>query len=85
MVGPLYTIPFAVCSLFAGNLALKGNRKNLLAGAVAFSASTLAISSLTDSFEAFLALRVLEGCFSAAISPLVFTLIDDYFPVSKRT
>ena len=85
LIGPLYTIPFAISSLFIGELALKQNRRNLLAVSIGGSAATLVVSALTDSYPLFAAMRILEGCFSAGITPLVYTILDDYFPLEKRT
>ena len=57
----------------------------MLSLSIGLSASTLAICAVSDSFPLFVTLRVLEGCFSAAISRILFALLNDYFPISKRT
>ena len=84
LVGPLFTVPFALFSLVAGQAAQKGNRKVLLGSTIAVAAATMGVSALTDNFGVFSFMSVLEGAVESGISIFVYSLIADTFASAER-
>lgn len=85
MVGPAHTIPTAIFGLLAGALTKTGNRKMMLLGVLTILSGFQFAYGMVDSFAIFMTLKVLSQAISAAISPVGFSILADYFPPDQRT
>ena len=86
LIGPAYTIPFAVCSLLAAPLlASPKTSRPLLLGAAVFTASaTFGVAGSVESYEVFAAMRAVQGAASSIVNPIAFSLVSDLFPAGRR-
>lgn len=85
LVGPAHTIPTAIFGLIAGGLTQTGNRKMMLLGVLTILSGFHFAYGLVDSFSIFMTLQILSQALKAAISPMCFSLLADYFPPDQRT
>ena len=76
-----FTAIFATTSLFAGGIADKFSRKNIITlSCFIWSVATLAQSQAT-SFNQLIPLRIIVGLSQAFFNPAAFTLLSDIFPL----
>ena len=76
-----FTAIFATTSLFAGGIADKFSRKNIITlSCFIWSVATLAQSQAT-SFNQLIPLRIIVGLSQAFFNPAAFTLLSDIFPI----
>ena len=76
---------FGTLVLFTGSLADKFNRKYLLGGcAVLWSLTSLGMT-LSSTFGAVCAWRMMLALFESVCAPCAYSLIADYFPPEVRT
>ena len=85
LVGLLYTMPFAISALFAGQLTRKVNRKRMLIAVILGMSLCQFGVGLTSSFTVFAIFRVLHGMICSAINPVCFSLVSDLFPEDRKT
>ena len=82
--GLVFSLFYSLMGLPMGMFADRGNRRNLIMGAVAlWSAATIA-GAYAQSFVSLCAARVLVGIGEAMLSPAVFSMISDMFPPQAR-
>lgn len=82
--GFAFAVFFVVFGLPLGAMVDRGNRRNILAAAVAlWSVMTMACGFATNFVELFLA-RAGVGIGEACLAPAAFSLIADCFPPAKR-
>jgi MFS family permease len=85
LVGPAHTIPTAIFGLLAGALTKTGNRKMMLLGVLTILSSFQFAFGMFDSFALYMTLKVVSQALAAAISPIGFSILADYFPADQRT
>ena len=85
MAGPVFSICFAVLTLFTGTLADKYNRKMMIGVAAIMWSLTSVGTSLANTFWEVCTWRLLLGIFEAFTGPIAYSLLIDYFPPEKRT
>jgi MFS family permease len=87
-IGALFGLSFAgalaLLSLPLGRLADRGNRRNLIAGAVAVWSLMTAASGLARSYAALLVCRVGLAAGEAGLTPAALSVISDLFPTRSR-
>lgn len=76
-VGLITTLP-------AGVLTDRIRRTRLLTFALSFSAAAMFVNGAAPTYHLLLVSRVAFGAFTAALAPVVASLIGDYFPAGAR-
>ena len=85
LVGLFYTMPFAICGLFAGSKTRTMNRKNMLFLIMVILGCLQLGSGMINSFVCFGMFRFMHGAISAGVNPFCYSLISDIFPSNRRT
>ncbi|MEK9871955.1 MAG: MFS transporter, partial [Gammaproteobacteria bacterium] len=75
---------YATLGIPIARYADKGNRRNLIALALAIWSAMTALSGLAQNFWQLLAARIGVGVGEAGCSPPAHSMIADYFPAHKR-
>lgn len=77
--GPAFAILYATMGVPLGLLADRANRRNMIAGAVAFWGLCTAASGAVRSFTGIAFARVGVGAGEAALTPAAYSMIGDIF------
>lgn len=80
LMGPVFAMTYIVMGLPFGWLADRSNRRNLIAGAVAFWSLMTVACGLARSTPQLICARLGIGVGEAALSPAANSIIADYFP-----
>lgn len=84
LTGFAFALFYATLGIPIARYADKGNRKNLVALALAIWSAMTALSGLAQNFWQLLAARIGVGVGEAGCSPPSHSMISDYFPAEKR-
>ena len=84
LAGTVFTVVYATAALPLARLADLGNRKNLIAAAVAFWSIMTALCGLATSIFTLLLARIGVAAGEAAHSPGVMSTVGDLFPRHRR-
>ncbi len=84
LIGTVFMIVHATCSVPLGILADKWVRKNIIAMGVAVWSVATFVTGLVQNFGQLLATRAFVGIGEASYAPAATSLIADNFPVEKR-
>ncbi len=82
--GFAFAIAFAITGLPLARLADTGNRRNLIAGVVAFWSAMTALCGAATGYVSLLLARMGVGAGEAGSSPAIQSMIGDYYPPKKR-
>jgi MFS family permease len=82
--GMAFTLTYVFAGLALGRVADQGNRRWLCMASVVFWSVMTALCGGATSFNLLFAARLGIGIGEAGISPAAFSLVNDYFPQSKR-
>ena len=85
LAGPAFTVFFVISMLFTGMLTDRLNRKVMLSVAIIGWSISTGLHCFANSFGTLLAARLGVGLFQSAATPPAFSLMDDYFPIERRT
>lgn len=83
--GLVYTLPYSIAGLYAGQLADKVNRKTMLAVMIFLCGLSQSVTGLVNSFWVFVLMRMLHGAANSATVPLSYSLVTDYVRPENRT
>jgi MFS family permease len=81
--GLYFAIPYTVVGLFAGVLADRFNRRNIVIIGLVFWSLMTTASSVARSYFTLALARVGLGSGEAPLNPCAFSLIADYFPKER--
>ena len=84
MTGFAFALFYATLGIPIARLADKGNRRNLIAGALTIWSAMTAMSGLAQNFWHLLIARIGVGIGEAGCSPPAHSIISDYYPAEKR-
>jgi MFS transporter, Spinster family, sphingosine-1-phosphate transporter len=84
LIGTVFMIVHASCSVPLGILADKWVRKNIIAMGVAVWSLATFVTGLVQNFGQLLATRAFVGIGEASYAPAATSLIADNFPIEKR-
>jgi hypothetical protein len=84
LTGLIYTAPYSLFGLVAGQISDQVNRKFFLGITIVLASLCMGITGFSTSFGVLCAMRVIHGMLNAASNPLSFSLITDYFPKENR-
>lgn len=84
LLGPAFGIFYVLVGLPIGWLADRIHRRSILAAGIALWCAMTATAALTRSFIPLFCTRLGVGLGEAAVAPCSISLINDYFPRSKR-
>ena len=84
LTGFAFALFYATLGIPIARYADKGNRRNLIALALAIWSAMTALSGLAQNFWQLLAARIGVGVGEAGCSPPAHSMIADYFPAHKR-
>lgn len=85
LTGLIFLIPYAILGIFTGNMIDGvGNRKNLFGLVSILWSCTTLIQALYPNIYVFIGMRFLLAVFESFGSPLMYSLLRDYFPPSRR-
>jgi len=84
LTGFAFALFYATLGIPIARLADKGNRRNLIAGALTIWSAMTAVSSLAQNFWHLLIARIGVGIGEAGCSPPAHSIISDYYPAEKR-
>lgn len=84
LIGTVFMIVHATCSVPLGILADKWVRKNIIAMGVAVWSVATFVTGIVQNFGQLLATRAFVGIGEASYAPAATSLIADNFPVEKR-
>ena len=82
--GTAFALFYATLGMPIARWADRGNRRNLIALALAVWSAMTALSGLATNFWALLGARVGVGVGEAGCSPAAHAIIADYYPVARR-
>lgn len=85
LVGLAFALLYAIAGLPLGLYADRGNRRNIIAIAVAVWSVATAICGAAQNFTQLLLARVLVGAGEAGCVPASQSLLSDYFPPERRS
>jgi MFS family permease len=85
LVGLVYTIPYSFFGLVAGKVTDKVNRKIYLSLVLILAGVTCAATGFFNSFLVLGWMRFFHGMLNSSTNPLTFSLMQDYFPIEKRS
>ena len=77
--GAAFTVAYVIFSPIMGRLADRANRRNVLLAAVCVWSLATAAGGMADSFWGFFASRVGVGAAEAAVTPIAWSMLTDYF------
>ena len=84
LTGFAFALFYATLGIPIARYADKGNRRNLIALALAIWSAMTALSGVAQNFWQLLAARIGVGVGEAGCSPPAHSMISDYFPAEKR-
>jgi len=84
IIATAYLIGFGVSTIFAGPLADRYGKIEIIIIAALLFAITIFLSSLTNEIKSLIFFRTLSGIFIASIFPVSNALISDIFPAKER-
>ena len=84
LAGAFFALFYSTLGIPIATLADKGNRRNLIAIALALWSGMTAVCGMAQNFVQLALARVGVGVGEAGCSPPAHSLISDYFPPSKR-
>ena len=84
LTGFAFALFYATLGIPIARYADKGNRRNLIALALAIWSAMTALSGIAQNFWQLLAARIGVGVGEAGCSPPAHSMIADYFPAHKR-
>ena len=84
LTGFAFALFYATLGIPIARLADKGNRRNLIAGALTIWSAMTAMSGLAQNFWHLLIARIGVGIGEAGCSPPAHSIISDYHPAEKR-
>ena len=84
LTGFAFALFYATLGIPIARLADKGNRRNLIAGALTIWSAMTAMSGLAQNFWHLLIARIGVGIGEAGCSPPAHSIISDYYPAEKR-
>jgi predicted MFS family arabinose efflux permease len=84
LTGFAFALFYATLGIPIARYADKGNRRNLVALALAIWSCMTALSGLAQNYWQLLAARIGVGVGEAGCSPPSHSMISDYFPANKR-
>ena len=84
LTGFAFALFYATLGIPIARFADRGNRRNLIAWALAIWSGATALSGLAMNFWHLLAARIAVGVGEAGCSPPAHSMIADYFPASQR-
>lgn len=84
LTGFAFALFYATLGIPIARLADKGNRRNLIAGALTIWSIMTAVSGLAQNFWHLLIARIGVGVGEAGCSPPSHSIISDYYPAEKR-
>ena len=84
LTGFAFALFYATLGIPIARLADKGNRRNLIAGALTIWSAMTAVSGLAQNFWHLLIARIGVGIGEAGCSPPAHSIISDYYPAEKR-
>ena len=82
--GLAFSAIYSVAGLAVARWADIGNRRSIIAAALAAWSALTALCGLTSSFFQLLIARMGVGVAESACSPPAYSLLSDYFPQSRR-
>ncbi len=84
LTGFAFALFYATLGIPIARLADRGNRRNIIAWALAIWSAMTALSGLAQNFWHLLAARIGVGVGEAGCSPPAHSMIADYFPAENR-
>ena len=84
LTGFAFALFYATLGIPIARLADKGNRRNLIAGALTIWSAMTTMSGLAQNFWHLLIARIGVGIGEAGCSPPAHSIISDYYPAEKR-
>ena len=84
LTGFAFALFYATLGIPIARYADRGNRRNLIALALAIWSGMTALSGLAQNFWQLLAARIGVGVGEAGCSPPAHSMISDYFPAERR-
>ena len=85
LVGVIFMLPFAVLGIYTGQLVDSvSSRKNMFGVASILWSSTTLVQALFPDIVVFSAMRFTLAIFQSTGNPLMYSLLRDLFPPSKR-
>ena len=82
--GPSFYFTYAISGVVWGILAQRMNRTRLLVVASGLWSAASIVSGWSVTLPMFAAMRVLSGMSQAAAMPLMYSLVNDFFPLRIR-
>lgn len=82
--GLVYTVPYALFGLVAGQISDKVNRKLFLGIVIILASLSMGLTGFGATIGILGAMRVVGGMLNASSNPLSFSLVTDYFPPENR-
>lgn len=85
IVGVIFLLPFSILGIFTGRLVDSvSSRKNLFGLASILWSSTTLVQALFPNIIVFTVMRFFLAVFESTGNPLMYSLLRDLFPPSKR-
>jgi MFS family permease len=84
LTGLIYTAPYSLFGLAAGQISDNVNRKIALGIVIVLASLCMGMTGFSTSFGVLIGMRIIHGMLNAASNPLSFSLIADYFPKENR-
>ena len=84
LTGFAFALFYATLGIPIARLADRGNRRNIIAGALTIWSVMTALSGLAQNFWHLLIARIGVGVGEAGCSPPAHSMIADYFPAENR-
>lgn len=84
LAGPAFALFYATLGIPIAVLADRGNRRNLIAAALALWSGMTALSGMANSVLQLVLARIAVGVGEAGLSPAAHSIIADLYPPSRR-
>lgn len=84
LAGPAFALFYATLGIPVAILADRGNRRNLIAAALALWSGMTALSGMANSIVQLALARIAVGVGEAGLSPAAHSMISDLYPPSRR-
>lgn len=78
-------MPFAFTGLIAGKFVDRVNRKLMLGFVLILSSLTFGMAGAVNSFALFAIMRGVQAALSSAVSPLVYSIVNDAVPRERKS
>lgn len=82
--GPAFVIIYTVTSVLGGLLADRGNRHNLIAGALALWSVMTTFCGVAQNFVQLLLFRLGVGLGEGGVNPAAISMLSDHYPPERR-